>query len=111
MNKITLHWIKAHVGHEGNERADSLTKQGTSLVIPPVSPPNNPNILPTPIPLSHVKKLSRERSLAKWNSQWDKSSHCRQTKIFSPKVDPLKSGHLLRLNREDFYWLNYWHNL
>ena len=99
-----LHWIKAHVGHEGNEKADALAKQGTSLPLPlPHTPlPNNPNFLPTPIPLSHVKNITREQSLNKWNLQWENSPHYRQTKIFFPKADPVKSSHLLRLNREDF---------
>ena len=27
-SRITLRWIKAHIGHKGNERADFLTKEG-----------------------------------------------------------------------------------
>ena len=34
--------------------------------------------------------------------QWENSPHCRQTKIFFPKVDPVKSNHLLKLNKDDF---------
>ena len=26
-SKVTLHWVKAHVGHHGNERADTLAKK------------------------------------------------------------------------------------
>jgi ribonuclease HI len=101
-HKTILHWIKAHVGNEGNEKADALAKLGTSLTLPHTPLPNNPNFLPTPIPLSHVKNITREQSQMEWNLQWANSPHYRQTKIFFPKVDPVKSGHLLRLNREDF---------
>ena len=27
-HQVSLHWIKAHVGHEGNEKADQLAEQG-----------------------------------------------------------------------------------
>ena len=101
-HKTILHWIKAHVGNEGNEKADALAKLGTSLTLPHTPLPNNPNFLPTPIPLSHVKNITRALSQKTWDLQWGNSLHYRQTKIFFPKVDPNKSGHLLRLNREDF---------
>ena len=99
---LILHWIKAHMGNEGNERANALAKQGTSLTLPPTPLLNNPNFLPTPIPLSHVRNITKELSLNTWNLQWDNSTHYRQTKIFFPKVDQIKSGYLLRLNRDDF---------
>ena len=37
-HKITLNWVKAHAGNEGNERADVLAKQGTALTLPPAPP-------------------------------------------------------------------------
>jgi ribonuclease HI len=101
-HKITLHWIKAHSGQEGNERADYLAKQGTLLPVPHIPPPSNPNLLPTPIPLSHLKQICKQHSLKSWNLQWSKSQHYRQTKLFFPEVDAAKSNHLLRLNRDDF---------
>jgi ribonuclease HI len=107
-HKTILHWIKAHVGNEGNETADVLAKQGTSLTLPPTPLPINPNFLPTPIPLSHVKNITKEQSLKTWNMQWENSPHCRQTKIFFPKVDPVKSNHLLKLNKDEFGRANRW---
>ena len=101
-HKVTLHWIKAHSGHDGNERADYLAKQGTTIPIPQTPPALNPKLLPTPIPLSHVKSTCKLQSTKTWNLQWADSSHCRQTKIFFPEVDTAKSGHLLRLNRNNF---------
>ena len=72
-HKVTLHWIKAHAGHEGNEKADNLAKQGTTLPIPPTPLPNNPHLLPTPIPFSHVKATCRKQSLKAWNQKWSES--------------------------------------
>jgi ribonuclease HI len=40
---IKIHWIKAHVGHEGNERADQLAKKGAVAINPCVEP-----IIPVP---------------------------------------------------------------
>ena len=31
-NKVTINWIKAHVGHKGNEIADRLAKRGANLI-------------------------------------------------------------------------------
>jgi ribonuclease HI len=101
-HKITLHWIKAHSGQEGNERADHLAKLGTALPYPLDPPHIIPNLLPTPIPFSHVKNRCKQQSLKLWNQQWANSQNCRQTKIFFPEVDIAKSNHLLRLNRDHF---------
>ena len=30
--KITAHWIRAHVGHQGNERAEELAKAATECL-------------------------------------------------------------------------------
>ena len=37
-NQVSLHWIKAQVEHEGNEKADDLAKEGTKLSKTPVLP-------------------------------------------------------------------------
>ncbi|GBN21118.1 hypothetical protein AVEN_3278-1 [Araneus ventricosus] len=62
-NLINLGWIKAHVGHKGNESADHLAKKAITEGIPT-------SILK---PLSHLKKLLNQELLYNWKKEWDKT--------------------------------------
>ncbi|GBN02556.1 hypothetical protein AVEN_89522-1 [Araneus ventricosus] len=59
---IHIGWVRAHVGHLGNESADALAKDaiihGTSF-----------SLLK---PLSHLKKLLNQELLTNWKKDWDK---------------------------------------
>ena len=63
--KITAHWIRAHVGHPGNERADELVKAATER-----------RQVDVVVKLTTVqaKKILLARALANWQSRWDHSS-------------------------------------
>ena len=58
-NDLHIHWIKAHVGNPGNERADELAKKGTLL--PPQS-----NIA---LSVRSRKKRYREHMRSKWSAR------------------------------------------
>ena len=76
-NKVVLKWVKAHVGHPGNERADELAKQGAE----------NQLLLANNIPKlanTQVKSELREKTVAYFNKMWQAYPKCRQTKHFIP---------------------------
>ena len=82
--RITLRWIKAHVGYEGNELADELAKKGSM---------NQGDLeLNPPIPHSYTKSQNRKYITQLWNTMWRLLPTCRQTKIWFPEVnwEPLK---------------------
>ena len=92
-NYITLHWIKAHAGHPGNEKADEVAKQGAL----------NPSLLSDELPnmpMSMVKKMLRDHFQHVWNERWQQGVDCRQTKQWFPAVDRSKSSRYLDLDRQ-----------
>ena len=74
--EIELHWIKAHVGHEGNEIADQLAKEasisGQSLTIK--------------APMSYAKKVIKDKMKSTWDHEWAISPNGKWTKTFFPNL-------------------------
>ena len=94
-NNVVLRWIKAHVGHPGNERADTLAKEGAE----------NPALIANCIPLTantQVKSELREKTVAFWNEQWQKYPACRQTKHFFPTINKSQSLDYTKCRRNVF---------
>ncbi|GBN55847.1 hypothetical protein AVEN_10885-1, partial [Araneus ventricosus] len=60
---IRLCWIRAHVGHLGNEKADELAKEAITSA--------ETAVLTVPLPRSNAKQDLKQRELAKWQSPWD----------------------------------------
>jgi len=94
-NFIHLKWIKAHVGIEGNEKADELAKYGAqdlgSLAGDLPAAPNNA-----------IKKSIKDGFDSLWNLRWQNRNDCRQTKHWFPVLHRSNSRQILRLDRTTF---------
>ena len=91
VDSLTLVWTKAHVGTPGNERADSLAKQGSTL----------DTALTLTTLSSFLRGLIKEKAFEMWNAQWASYPHGRQSKQFFPCVRAAISKELTRLPRHN----------
>jgi ribonuclease HI len=91
---VTLKWVKAHIGHEGNERADTLAKEGAAGE-GPVATLRPPYAMFRSAIMDHLRD--------RWELRWKALVSCRQSRAFMPTPDPSIRRGLLRLNRK---WLS-----
>ena len=90
VSRLEISWIKAHVGHIGNERADKLARDSINLEY------NVHGILP---PYSHFKSEVWEVTYRLWKYEWTSNNTCRLSKNFLPYPDKNKSKEILKLSR------------
>ena len=90
LRNLTISWIKAHLGHMGNKRADELARACTNFPI------SSSDILPSP---STFKWLLWDHMYEIWHNEWQNHPHCRMSKNFLPKPSPAKSKILHHLSR------------
>jgi hypothetical protein len=76
--KIQLCWVKAHVGIQGNELADTLAKEAAT----------NTDIMGCykKVPKSAVRSELGEKSVEKWQRDWDQTTKGQITKEYFPIV-------------------------
>ena len=97
INNVILRWVKAHVGHEGNEAADALAKERTELQQVCSDAPK--------IPESMVKMRFRQKFDQKWQESWMARGDCRQTKQWFPGLNKRRSFEILNLGRKTLSWV------
>lgn len=88
---VRLVWIKAHVGHPGNEQADELAKLGTSL----------DNISHVDLPKQATKHAIKIATDENWKLQWTLYNDGRQSKQFYHLPDRNKAKYCYNLNRQE----------
>ena len=94
-NKIKLQWIKAHVGHLGNEAADKNAKRGAEEA----SSGPEPFL---PVPQCHLKKILKSNFDALWQERWKKDpKFCEQTKLWYKKPSKIFLPFLKKESRID----------
>ncbi|MCF6239098.1 MAG: hypothetical protein L3J79_09890, partial [Candidatus Marinimicrobia bacterium] len=88
--QVILRWIRAHSGHEDNEIADSLAKEGATACSDPP---------PMLVPMAHFRQEVKDNLIRIWAERWDAECLGRQTKIWFPTPSPGLSRNLLKLSR------------
>jgi ribonuclease HI len=93
--KVELTWVRAHIGTMGNERADMLAKTGSNTTTM------------DPEPIIPVPKVQFDRDIdaainEKWRLRWLNLLTARQSKLFWPQPNKIRSRALLEMSRKDF---------
>ena len=90
VDRLEISWIKAHVGHDGNERADQLARDACKLDT------ITQDLLP---PYSHFKQELSDLTYRFWKDEWENHNTCRLSKNFLPFPNKNKSKEILKLSR------------
>jgi ribonuclease HI len=76
---VTIRWIKAHVGHEGNERADRSARLGADNG-------EGGEKLVVPNPVAYLRSLIKDHICKVWEEYWQQYVGCRQSKFWMSSV-------------------------
>ena len=84
-----MEWIKAHVGHPGNEKADELAREAETKDISVTIHDSWAN----------VKARIWQSVYQEWDIRWKEEDRFRQTKLFYPSPSHNKCKKLMNLTR------------
>ena len=88
--QVVLRWVKAHVGHSGNEHADSFAKIGCYRDLPET---------PTPFPRKLIRNTILSKLRTVWDQEWADYPVARQSKYFISGQDKQKAKDICHLSR------------
>jgi ribonuclease HI len=91
-NDVSLHWIRAHVGNEGNEEADQLAKSGAEA--------HGPSRFETLMSMSQAKSAIRTSVRDRWKHGWNLVPGHRQSKYWIVKPCDKRAKDLLKYDRQ-----------
>ena len=74
---LTISWVKAHIGHDGNERADKAARLGRD---DDVAPDWETPLLAKAVMHNEINKMATRL----WEQDWDEVIECRQTRHWFP---------------------------
>ena len=96
--KINLEWVRAHIGIEGNERADKAANEGRQ---------RNDGFVPVKTANSSIRIVIYNWGNEQWANEWERETNplqmtpkCRQTRYFYKTPSKSKAKILLSYNRE-----------
>ena len=89
---VTIVWIPAHKGHEGNERADILAKQGSSET-------DESRLLKVKRPQATLKSTIHVNVRRQWQEEWQALNMARHTKSFYHGPNQTKAKFVYKLAR------------
>ena len=94
-NTVVLRWVKAHVGHAGNELADEQAKQGAVSRLPSDEE--------APLTANNIRRNKlRDKIVLHWEEHWRALHPCRQTKLFFPFTNKKLSVQTCSCDRRTF---------
>ena len=86
--RLEICWIKAHIGHEGNERADQLAREAVKCAEIRIK---------TPPSWSTYKQEIKNKIYTEWEHRWTADNAYRMTKMFFLKPHITKSKEIQHL--------------
>ena len=87
---LTLAWIKAHVGTEGNEQTDQAAKEGAEGG-------SHLKETKTPTPWQTTKLKIEAYTTYEWENKWRNSEQFKHTKEFYGSPNKNKSKYVLKM--------------
>ena len=92
VRRVTLVWIPAHKGHQGNERADELAKQGAATN-------DLDRKLNVKRPQASLKSMIENKIYEQWGEEWRSDTIANHAKGFYSFPDKNKAKYVYKLAR------------